>query len=324
MLVSVGLNPKGAGIAGRDLVAAAMRGLDGAIATYAGLDGVDELAVLSTRRGVELYATTRCPAAATLALRRALEAHAGRELPLFELHGADAFRHLVRIATRLEAATAGEPGIAAKVEEAFRRAVEAGTAGRELAEVVGRVLEAERRVRAEALGCDGSSWDGAAAALAEKVLGPLSGRPALVLGAGDAAHLAARRLVCEGARLVVMDRALAAAEELASELGGVARPIETLGEELLRVDAVVSTVRVAPPELEPARMHSTAASRRRRIVIVDLAAPPAIPAETGTLEDVYLCDVDDLERMMRAEARDDRRAFTDAERIVEDEVARWS
>ena len=323
MLVSVGLNPKGAS-AGRDAIAAARRYLDGALAAYAGLDGVDEVAVLSTHRGIELYATTRHPAAAALSLRRALETHVGRDLPLFELHGADAFRHLIRIAARLEASTAGEPRIAARLEEALRRALDAGTAGRELARVVGRALEAERRVRTEALGRDGLSFDRAIAALAEKVLGPMAGRPALVLGAGQPARLPARQLADEGARVVVMDRDLLAAEALAREVGGAARPIEALPQDLLRADLVVSTLHDAPPELGPARMHRTAGTRRRRIVLVDLAAPPAIPAATGALEDVYLCDLDGLERMMRTEVQDDRRALTDAERIVEDEVARWA
>jgi len=55
--------------------------------------------VLSTCYRVEVFAASSCPAAGTLALRRALEARAGRALPLFELRGEDAFRHLVRVAS---------------------------------------------------------------------------------------------------------------------------------------------------------------------------------------------------------------------------------
>jgi glutamyl-tRNA reductase len=109
VLVCVGLNQKRAAVADRDSIAARDGGIDSAPAEYAALDAIDEVAVLSTCCGVEVYATTGCAAAATLSLRRALEARAGRELPLFELNGADAFRRLVRAAAGLESAVVGEP-----------------------------------------------------------------------------------------------------------------------------------------------------------------------------------------------------------------------
>jgi glutamyl-tRNA reductase len=58
--------------------------------------------------------------------------------------------------------------------------------------------------------------------------------------------------------------------------------------------------------------------------MVDLAVPRAIPAETGAVRDVYLCDVDDLDRVMAA-AQDERgAAAAHAERIIAEEIARWA
>jgi glutamyl-tRNA reductase len=65
-------------------------------------------------------------------------------------------------------------------------------------------------------------------------------------------------------------------------------------------------------------------ARRKRIVIVDLAVPRAIPAETGALPDVYLCDVDDLDRVMKAAMAERAQAAQHAERIADEEVQKFA
>ncbi len=325
MLVAVGLSQKIANVSDREPLAAAGGVLDAALAEYAGLDGIDEVAMLSTCYRVEIFATTRCPAAATLALRRALEARAGRELPLFELRGEAAFEHLVRVASSLESAILGEPQILGQVKDAFQRAVDVGAAGRELTALLGRALQIAKRVRTEtALGRAGVSWGHAAATLAEKVLGPLRGHAVAVIGAGEMARLSAQHLAAQGASIVVLNRTLANAEALAGEVGGTARPLEALEDELRRADVVVSAAPAAPDALRPGPMAAAMRARRRRIVLVDLAVPRAIPADTGRVEDVYLCDVDDLDRCMRAALDDRAQAAARAGEIVAEELARWA
>jgi glutamyl-tRNA reductase len=325
VLVSVGLNQKGAAVADREILALSASELETTLSGYAVLDGVDEVVVLSTCYRVEIFAATSCPAAATLALRRALESRAGRELPLLELRGDDAFRHLVRVASSLESAILGEPQILGQVKDAFQRAVEIGAAGKELTSVLNRVLQIAKRVRTEtAIGRSGVSWGHAAATLAEKVLGPLRGRAVAVVGAGEMARLTAQHLAEEGASVSVLNRTLENAEALAREVGGVARPLEALDEELLHADVVVSAAPIAPDAFRPEAVAAAMRHRRRRLVMVDLAVPRAIPAGTGEVEDVYLCDVDDLDRVMRSALAERGQAVADAERIIADELAKWS
>lgn len=325
MLVAVGLNQRGATAADREGVAYRVEELETALTGFAALCGVDEVAVLSTCYRVEVYAATRCPAAATAALRQTLQARAGRDLPLFELQGEEAFRHLVRVAASLESAILGEPQIQGQVKDAFQRAAAVGAAGKELAAVLSKVLAAAKRVRTEtAVGRAGVSWGHAAAALAEKVLGPLAGRRAIVIGAGEMARLTAQHLRDEKAEIVVLNRTLANAEALAIEVGGRARPLEALDEELRAADVVVSAAPAAPGALAPAAIAALMHQRRRRLVLVDLAMPRAIPPETGAVEDVYLCDVDDLDRVMKAALEQRGEAAREGARIVEEEVARFA
>lgn len=323
MLVAVGLNHRSATLAERERLALSPEALEAALAGYAGLDAIDEVAVVSTCCRVEVFAATRCPAAATLALRHALSAGGADGLPLIELHGEEAFRHLVRVASSLESTILGEPQVLGQVKESFRRAAELGAAGKELAGVLGRALHVAKRVRTEtAIGCAGVSWGHAAAALAEKVLGPLTGRRVAMVGAGELARACAQHLAAQGASLVVLNRTAANGEALAREIGGAALPLEALSEELLRADVIVSA---APLEgaFAPADMAKVSAARRRPLVLVDLAMPRAIPPETARVPDVYLCDLDDLDRVMRASLQERTQSVADAERIIEEEVRKW-
>ncbi len=325
LLVCVGLNQRGATVADRELLALPDDALEEVLTSYAALDGVDEVVALSTCYRVEIFAACRCPAAATLALRRELTPRAERELPLFELQGEEAFRHLVRVASSLESTVLGEPQILGQVKDAFRRAVEAGTAGKELVSALNRAVHIAKRVRTETMvGRSGVSWGHAAAALAEKVLGPLAGRRVAVVGAGEMARIAAEHLRDQGASIAVLNRTLAHAEALARDVGGAALPLEALEDEIPRADVIVSAAPIAPDAFRPEAMAAAARARRRPLVLVDLAVPRAIPAETGRLCDVYLCDVDDLEHVMCAGMEQRVQAVGHAERIVDEELARWA
>ena len=325
MLVAVGLNQRGATVADREVLALAPDQIQPALAGYAALGGIDEVFVLSTCYRVELYAASSCPSAAIIALRQSLTERAGRELPLFELRGEKAFRHLVRVASSLESAILGEPQILGQVKEAFARALQVGTAGRELTAAMNRALQVAKRIRTEtAIGRAGVSWGGAAATLAEKVLGSLRGRRVVVIGAGEMARVSAQHLRDQGCEIVVLNRTLANAEALAAEVDGRAGGLEQLGDALLTTDVVVSAAPAAPPPLAAAAMARTMRARRRRLVLVDLAVPRAIPAETGRLEDVYLCDVDDLQRVLDAAMAERATSVADAERILAEQASRYA
>lgn len=325
MLLAVGLNRTLATVEDREVLALADEEIAQALAGWSALDGVDEVAVLSTCYRVEIYAVARWPGVAGAALRSALAARAGRDLPLFELHGQAAFRHLVRVAGSLESAILGEPQIQGQVKEAFVRAAASGAAGKELAGVLARALAAVKRVRTEtAIGRGGVSWGHAAACLAGKVLGELRGRRVLVLGAGEMARLSAQHLAAQGAAITVLNRTAARAEALAAEVGGAAGGLEALEAALEAADVVVSAAPVAPEALAPAAVARRMARRERPLVLVDLAVPRAIPPATGALEGVYLCDVDDLDRIMRASQAERGAAVAQAGRIVDAEVERYA
>jgi glutamyl-tRNA reductase len=317
VLVVVGLNQRNASVADRELLAGPPREVpprevEADLAGFGSLGGIEEVAVLASSYRAEIYAATRCPAAAVAALSHALNARVGRELPLFQLQGEEAFRHLARVASSLDSAILGESQILGQVTEAFEGALASGAAGPELTGHLGRALEVADRVRREtAIGRSGASWGHAAVALVEKVIGPVEGKRVVVVGAGETVRVSAQHLGERGALITVID-----------EPGAGRAP--SLQEELLRADVVVCAAPVAREAFRPAAMARLMAARRRPIVLIDLAAPRAIPEESGHLRDVYLCDVEDLERVMRASLDERAAAVASAERIVDAEVLRWT
>jgi len=327
MLVAIGVDRKRASVASRERIAAAGEDLAALVRSYGALDGVDEVFVLSTCYRVEVYAASGCPSAAAASLAEALRRRAGDdELPLFELRGAEAFRHLSRVAASLESGVVGEPQVLGQVKEAFGRSAEAGSVGKELSSVIARVLQVAKRVRTEtAIGRAGVSWGHASADLAEKVLGPLEGRRAVVVGAGEMARLSAQHLHQQGMQVSVVNRTLANAEALAREVDGEARPLEALGDELLRVDVAVVAAPVALAALEPRGAPALMKARRhRRLLLLDLAVPRAVPAALGDVDGIYVCDVDDLARIQRQAQEARAGAIQDAERVIDAEVERFA
>ena len=327
MLVAIGVDRKRASVASRERLAAGGEDLAARMRSYGALDGVDEVFVLSTCYRVELYAASACPSAAAASLAKALRQRSGDpELPLFDLRGAEAFRHLSRVAGSLESGVIGEPQVLGQVKEAFARSAEAGTVGKELSSVIARVLQVAKRVRTEtAIGRSGVSWGHASADLAEKVLGPLEGRRAVVVGAGEMARLSAQHLHEQGMHVVVVNRTLASAEVLAREIEGEARPIEALGEELVRADVAVVAAPVSLEALEPRSAPALMKQRRhRRLLFIDLAVPRAVPAALGNVDGIYVCDVDDLARIQRQAQEARAGAIQDAEQLIDSEVERFA
>ena len=327
MLVAIGVDRKRASVASRERLAAAGEDLPSLLRSYAALDGVDELFVLSTCYRVEVYAASTCPSAAAASLAGALRRRgADPELPLLDLRGPEAFRHLVRVAASLESGVVGEPQVLGQVKEAFGNSAEAGTVGKELSSVFARVLRVAKRVRSEtAIGRAGISWGHASADLAEKVLGPLEGRHAVVVGAGEMARLSAQHLHEQGMTLAVVNRTLANAEALAREVDGEALPVDALAEELIRADVAVVAAPVALEALEPSGARALMKRRRHRpLLLIDLAVPRAVPAALGDVDGIYVCDVDDLARIQRQAQEARSSAVRDAERIIDDEVEHFA
>ena len=135
---------------------------------------------------------------------------------LYKRSGAEAVRHLFRVAASLDSLVLGEPQILGQLKDSFELARKNGTLGPQLNRAVPRAIRAAKRVRTEtAIGSGQVSVPSVAVDLSRQIFGELSGKRALLVGSGEMAESVARLLRNEGAQLLVIGRNQTRAAELA-------------------------------------------------------------------------------------------------------------
>ena len=316
-VIQVGVDRSQAGIEQLAALHAARRGDVTAVALPPGASVV----ALATCHRLELY-LEGLSAAAAVPLYRNWCADAPEAASATCRVGADAGRHLMRVAAGLESAVLGEDQILTQVRTAYRTACCANASGPLLHRLFHAAFRAGRRVRGETEVAAGTrSLAGAAVAALHRTLGGLKGRRLLVLGAGEMAVLAARSAAGRGVgRLLIANRTPERAAALAASVGGEAAPWEWRSGLLASVDGVISAVRSDRPVID-ASMLRRAVPPGRRLAIADLGVPRNV--EPLAVPGVDLFDVETLAAVVHDEGRRRVDAVHAAEAVVEQELAGW-
>jgi glutamyl-tRNA reductase len=290
-------------------------------------EGIEEVIVLATCNRTEFIVwASDVPTAANSVLRFLTQEY---QLKLCEwshfyrLMDDVALTHIFRVISSLDSMVLGEPEITGQVKDAWALAQEVGTTGRFLDAVMQKALTVSKRARSEtAIGSSAVSVPYATVELSRNVLGDLSGREVLLIGAGKMSELAAHYLMKAGAKNVkVMNRTPARGSELAQKLGATAVPFEDRLSLLKRADIVVSSTSSSTPILSRGEAESIARERKHKpMVIIDIAVPRDIDPGVREVEGIHLFDMDDLEHVVQRNAVGRQAAADTAEKIVAAEV----
>ncbi len=272
--------------------------------------------ILSTCNRLEIYTLTNDEAGdpePISRLREFLSAYSG--LPetglvpyLYQHQDGDCVRHLFRVASGLDSMVVGEWEILGQVRAAFSAAsnpgAEASYVKGPLSRLFHQALRVGRRVHHDAsLGSNLGDYRRRSVShvgvrLVHRLVGDLSQKQVLLIGAGNAGQLAGRALAAAGAgNLVIANRTYERAESLSAELGGVASPLELLPQSLSEADVVISTTSSPEYLLRRADVLEAMARRPSRpLLLVDIAVPRDIDPDVGLLDGVSLYDIDGLSR----------------------------
>src|SRR5712692_6350552 len=222
-IVLVGLSHKTAPLEMRERLAFGEPLISDALARLVDQEILDEGLIVSTCNRVELIASTLSGA------DRGLDCLADflsnfHHFPPNTLNGhiykhadANAIKHLFRVAASLDSMVVGESQILGQVKEAYQYAVNAGTIGRVLSQLMHRALTVAKRIRTETgVAQNPVSVSSVAVELARKVFEDLTDKTVLLVGAGEMGELAARSLIDAGTnKLIVTNRSADRAEEIA-------------------------------------------------------------------------------------------------------------
>ncbi|MBQ9479731.1 MAG: glutamyl-tRNA reductase [Selenomonadaceae bacterium] len=243
---------------------------------------------------------------------------------LYTFYGVDCIRHLFEVAASLDSLVLGEGQILSQVKEAYSIAKELGATGTVLNTLFNRAIAVGKRVRTETrIAYNSVSVSYAAVELASKKLNGLVGRKALIFGAGKMAELTAQHLLSHGVKkILVANRHLERAEELALRIGGEAIPWEDAQRRAIDVDVIVTSTGAPHYVIKHRSMNRLMTWRNgRKIFVIDIAVPRDVEPEVGLIDGVTLYNIDDLEAVVDEHFKQRREEAEQARAIIDEATA---
>ncbi len=292
--------------------------------------GAFEGLILSTCNRVEIAVTTGNGADPTPVVDQFLSESRKMELGTVSPHlyhylDEDAIRHLFRVAASLDSMVVGEPQILGQLKSAYAMAKAQGTLGGHLEHVITRAFSVAKRVRSETgIGENAVSVSYAAVELAREIFGTLADKRVMIVGAGKMSELAARHLHRSGAsQIYVTNRTAERARELADLFKGTIVPYDRFLATLPEMDIIITSSGAPFYIIQKQQMRRVIEQRRNRpMFLIDIAVPRNIEPSVNEIDNVFLYDIDDLQKVVQNNVGERRKRAEAAEQIVTEEVDR--
>ncbi len=324
-IVMLGINHRTAGVELRERLALAGTALDAAVDGFSRQYPGVELIILSTCNRTEFYLARPSHHPPDIQqLIAFVSEHCGTDRALMtsavihrENHEAAA--HLFRVATGLDSMVLGEPQVLGQIKRAYEQAAARQVVGPVLHRLFQQAIASAKQVRRET-GIDKGrvSVGSVAVDFAKRIFESFQDKTVLAIGAGDMAKLALRHLqALSPEKLWLVNRTPQRACNLAGLLGiepgrGGARAWEDLDELLVEADIVLTSTAAPHPVITAERLKPLSRRRRNRpLFVIDLAVPRDVEPAVGTLTNVYLYNIDDLQQVV-AQTHEDRRSQVQA------------
>jgi len=225
---------------------------------------------------------------------------AGLELHLYTYEDAEAVEHLFRVAGGLDSMVLGEVQILGQVKQAYTLAVEQGTTGPLLNSLFQRALSVGKTVHAGTqIGRSRVSISSLAVDFARRIFDRFDDKTVLLVGAGKIGALTMTHLKeFAPGRVLVTNRRPDKARALAEQFQGEAVPFDRIADGLAEADVVISCTASEEPIVSSEAFEPILQRRRgRSMFIIDIAVPRDFDGAIGGFDNVYLYNIDDLEKV---------------------------
>jgi glutamyl-tRNA reductase len=208
----------------------------------------------------------------------------------------DAVVHLFEVAAGIDSAVLGETEIVGQVRDAWDFAMKQGTSRSTLNLLFRYALESGKRARTETgISRSTASVAHAAVEMSEEILGTLTGKRVLVVGAGEMGEGVAGALSRAGTEsITVLNRTVSRAEALAEKIGARVSTFESLETELVTADVVLACTGAGGVIIDHELMARVRNGVSTPLLVVDIALPRDVAASVAELPGVTLRDLDHL------------------------------
>lgn len=241
-------------------------------------------------------------------------------------HDAEAVNHLFQVSASLDSMVVGETQILGQIKEAYRYASRLDCTGPLLNKLMHKSFTVAKRVRSETgIGSSAVSISYAAVQLAKKIFGRLDDKKVMLIGAGEMAELAAEHLVGQGVGgVVVSNRTLSRAVDLAKRFNGSSCKLEELSSQLEQVDIIISSTGATGLIIKGDDVKPLMRTRRNRpLFFIDIAVPRDLDPALNDIDNVFLYDIDDLSQVVEMNRAEREKEAVKAHRIVEEETLKF-
>ena len=211
---------------------------------------------------------------------------------IYEDNGA--IHHLFSVVASLDSLVIGETQIVGQLKDAFKFSTDEGFCSQKLSRAMHHAFRCAASVRSSTeISKNPISVSSVAVSKAKDILGSVENQVAILVGAGEMSALAGKHLITAGAKVIVVNRSLEKAQELAEELGeeATAQSFSDL-RELLNTHTLLFSATGAPHSVITEDMVETRDFERYWF---DIAVPRDIECD---MEDVNVYAVDDLEEIV--------------------------
>jgi glutamyl-tRNA reductase len=323
-IVVVGLSHKTAPIEVREKLSFPESTASDALKALMQSPGIRECIILSTCNRVEIYAYAQDSAEGVEQIEQFISKYhnLSREALAQALYvhvDAQGARHIFRVASSLDSMIVGEPQILGQLKDAFDLALKEKTTGAVLNKLLKKAISVAKRVRTETKIAESAvSISFAAVELARKIFGDLGGKTVMLLGAGEMAELAARHLINNGVKTVlVANRTFERAVELATEFSGSAVRFEDFPSEMVMADILICSTGAPICVVGHDTVSRVLKERRNKpIFMIDISVPRNIDPAVNTLDNVFLYDIDDLQGVVSSNIEGRSKEAEKAEELV--------
>jgi glutamyl-tRNA reductase len=325
-----GVNHRTAPVEVRERLAFDQNSIGAALSDLRAFAGISESMILSTCNRVELAVTAEDGVDPAPSVDRFLSQSRNMQLEhisphLYHYEDEKAIHHVFRVAASLDSMVVGEPQILGQLKTAYALAKANGAISGLLDVILTRAFGVAKRVRAETgIGENAVSVSYAAVELAREIFGSLEHKKVLIVGAGKMSELAARHLHRSGATdIYVTNRTYERAKELAGLFKGRIVEYDSFLSTLPEIDILIASSGAPHYILKKTEMRRIIEARKNRpMFLIDIAVPRNIEPSVNEIDNVFLYDIDDLQRVVETNVGERKKRAEQAERIVAEEVER--
>jgi len=328
----LGISHQTAPIAIRERLAFSAEQLPEALLGLSAVPSVEGCAILSTCNRTELYLsgskTTMHAASDWLHEWHKLNPGQYQE-HLYQLDQSACLFHLIKVVCGADSMIIGEPQVAGQVKSAWHLASEAESLDTRLDRMFQHAFAGAKRVRTETpIGRDPVTLPFAALRLARQIFGPLDGRSALLVGAGEMISDCATHFTDSGLKqLTIVNRSPERARVLADQFHASSAGLDSLKQLIPDHDLLIACTSSPEPVVTRRMLEQALQSRRRQpIFALDLAVPRNIDPQANELKDLFLYTIDDLHGIIEKNQEKRQASLRQAMNLIEAEVdgfERW-